>query len=48
MLAEYVYIQVFQTANWGLGAALSIALLLIVASFLTLMFKIVKPERLVH
>lgn len=31
MLAEYIYLQMFQTSNWGLGAALSAVLLVIVA-----------------
>lgn len=31
MLAEYIYIQMFQLSNWGLGAALSIVLMLMVA-----------------
>lgn len=31
MLAESIYIQMFQLSNWGLGAALSIVLMLMVA-----------------
>ncbi|AMN80544.1 ABC transporter permease [Pseudomonas azotoformans] len=31
MLAENIYIQMFQLSNWGLGAALSIVLMLMVA-----------------
>jgi putative spermidine/putrescine transport system permease protein len=31
MVAEYIYLQMFQTSNWGLGAALSVVLLLVVA-----------------
>lgn len=30
MLAEYIYVQMFQLSNWGLGAALSIVLMLMV------------------
>jgi len=31
MLAESIYLQMFQLSNWGLGAALSIVLMLMVA-----------------
>ncbi len=47
MLAEYIYIQMFQTTNWGFGAALSVALLIIVGVLSCLLFRIIRPERLV-
>lgn len=30
MLAEYIYVQMFQLSNWGLGAALSVVLMVLV------------------
>ncbi|WP_272001779.1 ABC transporter permease [Roseovarius sp. ZX-A-9] len=48
MVAEYIYIQMFQTANWGFGAALSIFVLAIVGALAGLLFKVIRPERLVN
>ena len=47
MIAEYIYIQMFQTTNWGFGAALSVGLLAIVAALSALLFRVIRPERLV-
>ncbi|KIC13743.1 ABC transporter permease [Leisingera sp. ANG-Vp] len=47
MIAEYIYIQMFQTSNWGFGAALSIGVLAVVAAMAGLLFKVIRPERLV-
>ncbi|KIC08030.1 polyamine ABC transporter permease [Leisingera sp. ANG-M1] len=47
MIAEYIYIQIFQTSNWGFGAALSIGVLAVVAAMAGLLFKVIRPERLV-
>lgn len=47
LAAEYIYIQMFQTSNWGFGAALSIGILLIVGLFAAALMKIIRPERLV-
>ncbi|ATF18038.1 ABC transporter permease [Phaeobacter gallaeciensis] len=47
MIAEYIYIQMFQTSNWGFGAALSIGVLAVVAVMAGLLFKVIRPERLV-
>ncbi|WP_282609333.1 ABC transporter permease [Pelagibius sp. Alg239-R121] len=48
MIAEYIYIQMFQTTNWGFGAALSVGLLAIVAILSALLFRVIRPERLVR
>ncbi|AUQ70794.1 ABC transporter permease [Phaeobacter inhibens] len=47
MIAEYIYIQMFQTSNWGFGAALSIGVLAVVAAMAGLLFRVIHPERLV-
>ncbi|UWR59221.1 ABC transporter permease [Phaeobacter inhibens] len=47
MIAEYIYIQMFQTSNWGFGAALSIGVLAVVAAMAGLLFRVIRPERLV-
>lgn len=48
MIAEYIYVQMFQTSNWGFGAALSIGVLMVVAALAGLLFKVIRPERLVN
>lgn len=40
MLAEYIYLQMFQTSNWGLGAALSALLLIIVGVLAALLVRV--------
>lgn len=47
LIAEYIYIQMFQTTNWGFGAALSVALLMLVTLLIGMLFRIIKPEKLV-
>lgn len=42
MIAEYIFLQMFQTSNWGLGAALSIVVLLIVGFLSWILIKYVK------
>ncbi|WP_460116527.1 ABC transporter permease [Pseudomonas sp. S2_C03] len=46
MLAESIYIQMFQLSNWGLGAALSIVLMLMVAVCALVFGKLVGFARL--
>lgn len=48
MIAEYIFIQMFQTTNWGFGAALSVALLVLVGILASILFKVIPPERLVR
>ena len=47
MVAEFVYVQMFQTNNWGLGAAISVVLVLLVALLVSVMLRLVRVERLV-
>ncbi|WP_434652479.1 ABC transporter permease [Pseudomonas sp. R3-56] len=42
MIAEYIFLQMFQTSNWGLGAALSIVVLLVVGLLSWILVKYVK------
>jgi len=46
MLAEYIYVQMFQLAHWGLGAALSIVLMLLVLGMAVLFAQFVGFKRL--
>ena len=43
MIAEYIFMQMFQTSNWGLGAALSVLLLAVVSLLAWCLVKISKP-----
>ena len=47
MLAELVYVRIFQSPDWGLGAAISVALVALVAVMLGALFRIVRPVHLV-
>ncbi|WP_239025230.1 ABC transporter permease [Rhodoligotrophos defluvii] len=48
MIAEYVFLQMSQTANWGLGAALSVVLLIFVSIMMWVLLKVIRVERLVR
>ncbi|MCY1259475.1 putative 2-aminoethylphosphonate ABC transporter, permease protein [compost metagenome] len=47
MVAEYVYLQMFQTSNWGLGAALSVVLLALVSGLIWALLRMTRVDRLV-
>lgn len=47
MAAEFVYVQIFQTTNWGLAAATSVVLVAMVAVLVTVMFRVTRIEKLV-
>ena len=47
MIAEYVFLQMFQTSNWGLGAALSVVLLALVSALIWVLLKMTRVNRLV-
>lgn len=47
MAAEFVFVQVFQTTNWGLASAISVVLVTLVAILVALAFKVTRVERLV-
>lgn len=46
MVAEYIYVQMFQLSNWGLGAALSAILMLIVVALMLALIRLVGIRRL--
>lgn len=46
MTAESVFVQMFQTANWGLGAALGVVLLAVVFAVLWLSQRVMRIEQL--
>lgn len=43
MAAELVYLRMFQSPDWGLGAAVSVALVAIVAALMALLFRFARP-----
>lgn len=47
MIAEYVYLQMFQTNNWGLGAALSLTLLAFIGLMAALLIRASRINKLV-
>jgi putative spermidine/putrescine transport system permease protein len=46
MVAELVYLRMFQSPDWGLGAALSVVLIVIVAALMGALFRFVRPATL--
>jgi putative spermidine/putrescine transport system permease protein len=48
MIAELVYLRMFQSIDWGLGAALSVTLVILVGSLIAVMFRFLKPAGLVR
>lgn len=47
MAAEYVFLQMFQTYNWGIGAALCVLMLVLVSGLVWLLMRFSRVERLV-
>ena len=47
MVAEFVYLRMFEAPDWGLGAALSLVLVAIVGLLVAALFRLVRVERLV-
>jgi putative spermidine/putrescine transport system permease protein len=45
MVAEFVYVQLFNTTNWGLAAAVSVVLVTIVGALIGLMLKLTRVEK---
>ena len=43
MVAELVYLRMFQSPDWGLGAAVSVVLVVIVAGLMGLLFRFARP-----
>ncbi|WP_118133056.1 ABC transporter permease [Oceanicella sp. SM1341] len=48
MIAEYVYVQIFQASNWGLAAALSVTMIVIVSLLLLALMRLTRVEKLVR
>ena len=46
MVAELVYLRMFQSPDWGLGAAVSVVLVLIVGALMAALFRFAKPAML--
>ncbi|WP_426129221.1 ABC transporter permease [Pararhizobium sp. PWRC1-1] len=46
MIAELIYLRLFQSPDWGLGAAISVILMLIVGALLILMLRLVRPNKM--
>ncbi len=44
MIAELIYLRIFQSPDWGLGAAVSVILMLLVGLLLAAMMKYVRPK----
>jgi len=47
MIAELIYLRIFQTPDWGLGAAISVVLVVTVAALMAALFRFVNPRRMV-
>jgi putative spermidine/putrescine transport system permease protein len=48
MIAELVYLRIFQSPDWGFAAALSVALVVLVGALMALLFRLVRPADLVR
>jgi putative spermidine/putrescine transport system permease protein len=46
MVAELVYLHMFQSPDWGLGAAISVVLVVVVGLLMALLFRIARPQGL--
>lgn len=47
MIAELVYLRIFQSPDWGLGAAISVVLVVFVSVLMALVFRFVRPRQMV-
>ena len=47
MIAEFIYVQTFQTVNWGLAGAISVVLVAAMALLMALLLRLTRVERLV-
>jgi len=47
MIAELIYLRIFQSPDWGLGAAISVVLVLFVGALMALLFRYVRPKQLI-
>jgi putative spermidine/putrescine transport system permease protein len=44
MVAELIYLRLFQSPDWGLGAAISVIIMALVAALLILLMRFVRPK----
>lgn len=47
MIAELIYLRIFQSPDWGLGAAISVVLVLLVGALMAVLFRYVRPKDMV-
>jgi putative spermidine/putrescine transport system permease protein len=47
LIAEFIYVQTFQTVNWGLAGAISLVLVLAVGVLIILFLRLTRVEKLV-
>jgi putative spermidine/putrescine transport system permease protein len=47
MIAEFIYVQTFQTTNWGLASAISVVLVVLVAILMAAFIRLTRVEKLV-
>ncbi len=47
MIAELIYLRIFQSPDWGLGAAISVVLIVAVGVLMALLFRLVNPRQMV-
>lgn len=47
LVAEFIYVQTFQTVNWGLAGAISVVLMAAVAALIVLFLRLTRVEKLV-
>jgi len=47
MAAELIYLRLFQSPDWGLGAAISVLMMMIVGLLLALLMRYAKPGGMV-
>ena len=47
LIAEFIYVQTFQTVNWGLAGAISVVLVAATAVLIALLMRLTRVERLV-
>ena len=48
MAAELIYLRIFQSPDWGLGAAISVLMMVIVGGLLALLMRYVRPGGMVR
>ncbi|MET3791464.1 ABC transporter permease [Aquamicrobium terrae] len=47
MIAELIYLRIFQSPDWGLGAAISVVLVVAVGALMAVVMRFVNPRRMV-